>query len=349
MPTPPRVPARYFALLCEAMTDAGCDVERALAAAMIRPSALHALNGTLTLAQVDALLEHAAIVAGRSDIGFEWGRRIKISAHEIVGFAILTSPTMNHALRLAARYYQLILPTFRMSCLPAGSRVEVHFVPIHPLSPWSLLIHMEAIAVSMNEQLKSQLGAAMPSYDIHLSCSQPAHFRRYRELKPARWHFDAPDPPGVRISIDAAALNAPLAMADRSALRMAESQCETLLQRSVHHGGIARWVTMMLREARDDMPTVAELAYILHLTPRGLDRRLRAEGLRFSDLFKRVRHERACELLRGGQTVTHTALQLGYRDVANFSRAFKREAGISPSRFVATEAPMPRRAARIRA
>src|SRR3546814_11812926 len=89
---------------------------------------------------------------------------------------------------------------------------------------------------------------------------------------------------------------------------------------------------MMLTEARDGMPTLDELAHILHITSRTLDRRLQREGQQFQEMTKRVRLERAFELL-GTQrmSVTQVALQLGYHDVANFTRAFKRDSGMSRS------------------
>src|SRR3546814_8811122 len=69
---------------------------------------------------------------------------------------------------------------------------------------------------------------------------------------------------------------------------------------------------MMLTEARDGMPTLDELAHILHITSRTLDRRLQREGQQFQEMTKRVRLERAFELL-GTQrmSVTQVALQLG--------------------------------------
>ena len=91
---------------------------------------------------------------------------------------------------------------------------------------------------------------------------------------------------------------------------------------------------MMLREADGSLPTLNDLSRVLNLTPRTLEPRLGKEGERFLDLVKRVRSERACALLRDGRLpVTQIAYQLGYRDSANFSRAFRRELGITPSDY----------------
>jgi len=54
------------------------------------------------------------------------------------------------------------------------------------------------------------------------------------------------------------------------------------------------------------------------------------------DLLRRARMERAATLLaRGGHTVGEVATLCGIRDPLYFSRCFKAQFGVSPSRFAA--------------
>lgn len=87
---------------------------------------------------------------------------------------------------------------------------------------------------------------------------------------------------------------------------------------------------MMLRESTGGLPTLDELAHTLNLSSRTLDRHLKAEGSGFRELSTEIFVERARALLAAGRPVTVVALELGYADVSNFSRAFRKAAGTNP-------------------
>lgn len=332
----PKLPARYYVLFCDWLQSHGVNVDHLLKSSGIDAVEFFAADAMLDLEQVDALLHQAFVATGRPDLGFDWGRLIKLSSHDILGYAILSSPTADYAARLASRYYRLMTPTFRLSYRRTAQQAELEFNPALSMTPETFRFHIEGIAVSVHDQFKVLLGGTIPPYDYYVSYPEPTYRQRYRELAPARWHFEALQMPGIRVVMSADMVDRTLPMADRTALQMAEARCEALLQRVTQEQGLADWVTMMLREARDGMPTLEELAHILHITSRTLDRRLRKEGQHFLEMSKRVRLDKARELLTAGKlSVTQVALQLGYRDVANFTRAFKRDSGLSPSEFVA--------------
>ncbi|HZW42736.1 MAG TPA: AraC family transcriptional regulator [Agromyces sp.] len=86
-------------------------------------------------------------------------------------------------------------------------------------------------------------------------------------------------------------------------------------------------------------------------TVESLARLAQASRSQFAEQFKdavgdtparyltRVRMERAERMLRAGASVTDIAFQLGYESDAGFSRAFRRHAGVAPSRW--RRAPVP--------
>lgn len=80
-----------------------------------------------------------------------------------------------------------------------------------------------------------------------------------------------------------------------------------------------------------EKPTIEQVAKQLFITPRTLQRRLKAEGISFAKLLEAVRIESAETLLtKADITIGEIAFYLGYQDIHSFSRAFKKWTGKSP-------------------
>jgi AraC-like DNA-binding protein len=193
---------------------------------------------------------------------------------------------------------------------------------------------MEAIAVSAHLQIKGVLQGRPNKYDVYMSMETPAHQTRYKELGTTKFHFASSPLPEIRFQIIGAHLDAPFPMANTQAVQLAEERCKALMEYVREHSSWSDWVGMMLQQAEDYQPTLEDLAKVLNLTGRTLDRYLLKEDTSFRELSVRIRSKRACELLEEGKlAVSQIAYRLGYSDLANFSRSFKKVNGISPSQY----------------
>ena len=75
-------------------------------------------------------------------------------------------------------------------------------------------------------------------------------------------------------------------------------------------------------------------AAIIGTSPRSMQRHLSEQDLSFSRLLQAVRFRAAQRLLRDpGMPLAEVAWRLGYSELANFTRAFKRWTGVGPNRF----------------
>jgi AraC-like DNA-binding protein len=337
-----RLPARYMAQLVDYLESTGIDRASVLRAARIR--SLDDPKAQLTLRQVEALLRAAELASGRTDLGFELGRRLNPTSHDTLGFALLTSPTFGHVLRLMASYQRLMQPAYALKVQRRGSRVELAYLPVVALQHRSMRMFQETITVSNHFAFQSVLQSELPPYDVWLSIERPPHAARYRELSHARVHFgDAAQ--GVRMSLDASLIDTRLAMANPRAMHAAEQRCKTMLRNTQARRRWGEWCRMMLSEAEDSRPTLDQLAGFMNISPRTLARYLEAENTSFRDLSLEVRTERARKLLADRATsVTQVAYRLGYSDVASFVRCFKARTGRTPTSFrEPARAPMGKR------
>ncbi|HEY8155468.1 MAG TPA: AraC family transcriptional regulator ligand-binding domain-containing protein [Myxococcota bacterium] len=84
----------------------------------------------------------------------------------------------------------------------------------------------------------------------------------------------------------------------------------------------------------DGYPDVRRTASAIGLSVRTLQRRLAASGFSYSRLIEQERFRTAVRLLADPSIkVTNVAIELGYTDLANFTHAFRRWTGVSPSAF----------------
>jgi AraC-like DNA-binding protein len=81
-------------------------------------------------------------------------------------------------------------------------------------------------------------------------------------------------------------------------------------------------------------PGVGLVARLSGLSLRSFQRELAQAGLSFSELVEQARLELALALMRDPAIpLTEVALELGYSDSANFTRAFRRWTGVAPRRY----------------
>lgn len=90
----------------------------------------------------------------------------------------------------------------------------------------------------------------------------------------------------------------------------------------------------VLQKFSSVIPQLAEVAELLHVTPRTLQRRLKEEGATFQGIVESVKSELAIGLLgKPGLTVSEIAWKLGYVEPNVFRRAFKKWTGKSPREY----------------
>ena len=331
-PTPDQLlPARYYALLVELLRNHGVAVASLLKRIRVDAASLNQPGALLRLDQVDALVEASLRHSGSDEPGFDLGRTIKPSNHQFLGYALMTAATLDDALSLAARYWRLLTPAFNLQLQRDAGRVQIDLVPVMRMRAPTLRFHIEAITAAFHAEIAFLLSSSVPAYDIHLPEFLASAAPSYRALAPARVAFVPLEHRGLRIVLPTAMVIRPLALADRNALKIARARCEEELSRLTARGSLPGWISLMLDQASDHQPRLQELADILHISTRTMNRRLSAESSSFRELGVRSRQRRALHLLAQGElSITRIALQLGYRDVANFTRAFTREQGMSP-------------------
>jgi len=86
--------------------------------------------------------------------------------------------------------------------------------------------------------------------------------------------------------------------------------------------------------SRAELPAVGELARELHMSERTLKRKLAEHGTTYSAIRDDLRRQRALLLLDNRElSIGEIAGRLGYSELPNFTRAFRKWTGMTPASY----------------
>jgi AraC-like DNA-binding protein len=274
------------------------------------------------------LVERARALTGEPAIGVYLGMQMRISAHGYLGFAAMTSATVREAIELAMRFAPTRTTALGLRLSIEGGAAALVIDEHADFGPardaW-----ITALVVGL-----WQIGNAITGRELSGSADfrfpEPAYHARFAPVAP-RVRFAQP---ANQLVFDASILDLPLTMADPAAQRLAREQCE----RELLALGAARDVVARTRSliAKKDggYRSIEEVAVAMHVSARTLKRQLAASGVAYSTLLAEQQRDRALLLLRASDaSMEEIAEQVGYSDVANFARAFRRWTGTTPGAY----------------
>ncbi|MFT5594266.1 MAG: transcriptional regulator GlxA family with amidase domain [Oceanicoccus sp.] len=108
-----------------------------------------------------------------------------------------------------------------------------------------------------------------------------------------------------------------------------------------HGDDIVQQVSSLIQQTMGDKkPLIDNIATLLGLSRRSLQRRLTAKEVVFKTLLHDIRIKTACWYLTSSTIdITLLAEILGYSDASGFSRAFKKTIGQSPMKWKQSNSP----------
>lgn len=330
------VPARYYVRMLDILARYGVDTAALLRELGLPETELQQADAQMAFEDVDRLVVRAGQISGHSELGFELGKLLSVSSHSVVGFGMLSSATLDDALRFVARYFRLVMPSFKLRYIGSADGGEMLFTPVAAMSRSCLHFHLEVIAVAALRDVEDLLSGQRPHCRLTLSLPEPPHVRRYAELRNVACRFDADSGAGpfVKLEFFESLRALPLLLSDPNALQVAEARCRALVHEVTGVRKLSEWIVMTIRDMGEGIPAQDEMAKMLNLSTRTLNRYLQREGTSYRDLKGAVQHELALERLSAkAQTITEIGYSLGFGDSANFTRAFRARAGCSPSEY----------------
>jgi AraC-like DNA-binding protein len=326
----PTLPGTFVNLLVDTVARWDISAEQLLEHSGIAPERLQQTFWYVDFPQFNHLLVRAVDLTGEPGLGIHMGMQMSVTCLGVIGFAAMVAKNVREALEVSNQFLQMRCPAIGLALEIDRDMAYLHFR--QPLPDYQLNeAGITCLLVGM-----AQMGGALTGQKLtgigEVSFAQPPYFERLSHLLGSGICFGQPH---NRLTFPASYLDKPLIMADPPAARLAREQAKRAL--SAVAGNRSRCARLVRELVYDDVLgfcSMDEVAKKLHVSPRTLQRQLASEALTFSDIVERLRKEKAIALLMRLELSTAAiAERLGYTDVANFTRAFKRWKGQTPSKF----------------
>lgn len=323
------LPTLYLRQVAEQLQSAGVSVADWLAASGQRPAILSETSAEVPEPVFRRLVADAIARTREPALGLLVGARMLPSHHGLVGQAALSGRTVEDTLLLIEQFLALRTTLVRARIRRNGDAVRLELIESRPLRTIRGPI-LEAVALALKNLLDAAAVGRSPVASVRFPGAPPTHAVLARTLFacPIRW-----DSAQAALCFSARDIERPLPRGTAESFAAATAACARELERLESEQGTAAAVERLLLGQRAGFPSLATTARMLHLSARTLHRRLAAEGTSWRTLIERVRMQLAMAHLKEGHlTVARVAALLGYTDVANFRRAYRRWTGSPPGR-----------------
>jgi len=326
----PGVPGSFAAHVADVA--ARFDVPRGalLAEIGVTPESLEDPAARVPFADFTHLIDRACNATGEPGFGVFLGLHGRISAHGYLGFAAMTARSLREAVEIAARYLPTQTTALALRLVLRGTEAAIVVEEHAPLGP-----AREAIVLATCIGIW-QMGNAITGRELvgnaDFAFPKPPYMARLEALigPPGRNRFDQPD---HRLIFSSEQLELPLVLSDSAAMRLAREQCERELSSLVAQRSLASRVSARIIDGLGNVRPLKAVARELAMSTRTLKRKLSEEGASYTALLEERRRLQGLSLLRTDLSVEEIAERLGYADAANFTRAFRRWTGKSPTEF----------------
>lgn len=318
--------------LCSFIDRHGGDPDRILGVSGIDPEQLQHPTLSLALPNYCQVLEEAARQSGCDNFGLYYGQQFRPQELGLLGYIGLCSATLEQALINFARAFPLHQRNSLIRLVDEGECYRFDYQVRHG----AILVRRQDAELTLGMALnliRHVLGSQWAPRAVH-----------FEHPRPEQWHehckvFDAPvyfEQPCNSLLIPKRDLGRAMPESNPTLLLVMQ---DSLRQLSLAGGREAPSIVDDTRaRVRQQLlagePSLEDVAEQMGLASWSLQRRLREQGLTFSQLVDRVRCEMATHYLRQQQLpISELAPLLGYSETSAFSRAFRRWFGVSPRQW----------------
>jgi len=267
-------------------------------------------------------------------LGLDMSTHETIASMGLVGYAMLTSATLERAIELGIAMQKQAGALLDFEKVQDAECFSIKVTcSFHEPDIQTFLVE-EAFGLFLNVA-RTLVGNDFSPAGIHLSHPKPVYAAQYEELFKCPVRFEQKD---NVFTFDSRWANKLIATHDA----LSNRQVLELLQVSqLQNSYESEFIESIERIVRRDLRHTISLSSVasqLCMSDRTLRRRLTEHGISYQAVLDELRKNRAISLLRNSRlTLDEVAYEVGFSDAHNFRRAFKRWTGHGPRQSMPLE------------
>ncbi|WP_240615549.1 AraC family transcriptional regulator [Alteromonas facilis] len=322
------LPTLYLVQITEMLTEAGIDAEAWLQAFGFEKLNLVHETVSLSWQDLNTYLLNAERSLKHQSLGLMLGTKLSINTHGSLGFAAMSGGSTRQVIELLERFLHLRTDLMTVEVTETHDSLKVRFVESRDLNGLRRIL-TETIVLAICNILKFITLGASPVQQVRFQFVGDNQFaERYFEcpvLYSAEW---------TGFSLPLRDVDKPLKLANKRGFESAIAICEQELEKLNANESLSFRVHKIMLQSQGRFPSLDITARRLYMTQATLHRHLVKEGTSYREILESVRRQLAYRYLQENQmTIKEISYALGYSEVSNFRKAFKRWYGIAPSKL----------------
>jgi len=318
----------YVLAIARALEYSGVDSARILHAAGIPLAMQNDPMSRLPVGTLTRLYRACVDVTHNPYFGLTVAKFIQISNLHALGYALAASANLMEFCRRLQRYFRLVSQTANIEVTESGEEVWLQASLLIDVSPETEDAFLGFIVLAMRQLYKREFNPlrVVLRHPMPRDGGAP-----YEGLFRAPVLFEQPMPMLVFPRTD---MEQPLAGACAELAQLNDNLATSYLARIDKDDVVTAVRQKIIEHLPNGDCTRDKVASAMNMSPTTLQFKLAQRDTSFHEMFDAIRTELASSYVqKSSMSITEITFLLGFSDTSNFTRAFKRWKGVSPTEF----------------
>ena len=290
-------------------------------------------DNRVDMSKMSVLWQLCVQETGNTELGLVAASLFQPAYLKGIGLAWMASANLEEGLRRFVDNIQLVTTAMDLELTEQGDELLIQY-QLKQAMEQKIIPHQCAIQLGVGfflSMFRLAAGKTIPATAVYFSFPIGDSLSAYEQYFQCPVH-DNCSYDGIAFS--KMMLNEMLPTHDPELVQLNEATVGKYIQR-MGSGEVSSKVIRLVTELlASGCPTEEVIAFKMHMSQRTIRRKLKSEGVSYTDLLASIRIALAKQyLLNNSIAVTEIAYQLGYSSPSTFARAFKQQTSFSPLNY----------------